>query len=120
MHPPQSLRGQRSYAYLISSEATVCYTFPAVKGSQNFIVHSIVHSSRAIRDTCTMYVHVQYTPIRVHGSQVPGSRVPGSPIPRVLRSTEYSIPSPRCIQCSLCVAQCTCIDCIYASLRLTP
>jgi len=43
---------------------------------------SIVHSSRAIRDTCTiyvlsyactMYVHVQCMPIRV--------RVPGSPVP---------------------------------------
>ena len=78
---------------------TVRYTLPAVNGSllmsnrverdksswnkgaiyctQNFIVHSLEYSSQAIRDICTMYVHIQCMPIRVHGSQVLGSRVPG-------------------------------------------
>ena len=107
---PPSLRGQRSCAYLISSMDVWC-TLPVVKGSllmsarvesnesgcnkgavyctQNLIVHSIVHSSQAIRYTCTIYVHVQCMPIRIHGSRVPGSRVlgPGSlaqvPGPRV-------------------------------------
>jgi len=47
-----------------------------------------LYSSQAIRDTCTMYVHIQCAPIQV----------PGSPGPRsqVIRSTEYSVPRLIC------------------------
>ena len=108
---------------LISLMDAIQYTLPAVRKSllisdkverdessynkgalyctQNFIFHSLVHSSRVIRDTCTMYVHVQCMPIRVQGSQIHGSRVvpspqvPGSPGHRsqVLGSTEYCVPT---------------------------
>jgi len=72
------------------------YNKGAVYSTQNFIFHSIVHSSRVIRYTCIMYVHVQCMPVRVQGYQIHGSwssRVSKSPGPRsqVLGSTEYSV-----------------------------
>ena len=76
------------------------YNKGTVYCTQNFIFHSIVHSSRVIRDTCTMYVHVQCMPTRVQGSRIHWPQVPESPSPGslglrspVLGSTEYSIPT---------------------------
>ena len=49
-----------------------------------FIVHSIVHSSRAIRDTCTTYVTYTYTYIVYQfnlGPWVSGPWVPVPPVP---------------------------------------
>jgi len=64
MHPPRSLRGQRSRAYLISSmdSKAVRTKVPSTDSP------SIVHSSQVIRNTCTMHVHVQCMPIQIHGS----------------------------------------------------
>jgi len=98
MHPPRSLRGQRSRAYLLSSVDTVCLEWKGTKvattkvPSTVHLVCSIAHSSHAIRDTCmyyicTMYVLCMYTyNVCQFGSGSLGPRVPGP------GSTEYSIP----------------------------
>ena len=111
-HPPRSLRGQRSHAYLIS----VCsfrverdessYNKGANYCTQNFFVPQCIPVERLethvlhMYYACTTYVYIQCMPIirvwvpgspvcQLFGSGSLGPQVLG---PRIPGSTEYSVP----------------------------